>query len=93
MNKPEVINQITFIILLILNLLIAPVYAGVTGTITGHVNNGLTGESLPGVQVIIDGSNRGAICDVSGVFYIVNIPPGKYDLRFEMIGYSKKVVM
>ncbi len=80
------------IIFFILFALCSPVIGGITGTITGHVNNGLTGESLPGVQVIIEGSNRGAICDVSGVFYIVNIPPGKYDLRFEMIGYSKKVV-
>ncbi len=79
---------------LIILLIILPsfIQAGISGTITGHVLEAESGEGLPGVQVIIEGSNRGAICDASGTFILVNIPPGKYDLRFEMIGYTKKVV-
>lgn len=65
---------------------------GITGTITGHVVESESGERLAGVQVIIEGSNRGAICDATGTFILVNIPPGKYNIRFEMMGYSKKVM-
>ncbi len=70
----------------------ATLFAGISGTISGHVSDGSSGEALPGVQVIINGSDRGAVCDASGIFILVNIPPGHYDLRFEMIGYAKQIV-
>jgi len=80
-------NIFIFCITLSINL-----FAGISGTISGHVTEGSTGEALAGVQVIIEGSDRGAVCDASGIFILVNIPPGHYDLRFEMIGYSKQIV-
>ena len=67
-------------------------YGGISGTISGHVTIGQTGEPLAGVQVIIDGTNRGAVCDATGTFILANVSPGNYDLRFEMIGYTKKVL-
>ncbi len=67
-------------------------FAGISGTISGHITDASTGEMLTGVQVIIDGSDRGAVSDASGTFILVNIPPGNYDLRFEMIGYSNQLV-
>jgi outer membrane receptor for ferrienterochelin and colicin len=88
---PPKFFNLALIFLLIL-LLSTNLFAGISGTISGHVSEGSTGEPLAGVQVIIDGSNRGAVCDASGTFILVNIPPGHYDLRFEMIGYSKQIV-
>lgn len=67
-------------------------FAGVSGTITGHVTDQQTGESLPGVQVILQDSNRGAICDANGTYILINVPPGQYSVRFEMIGYTKQVI-
>ena len=67
-------------------------HGGISGTITGHVTESESGEALAGVQVIIEGSDRGAICDASGTFILINIPPGKYDIRFEMIGYTKQII-
>ncbi|MCF7922964.1 MAG: TonB-dependent receptor, partial [Candidatus Marinimicrobia bacterium] len=84
------LKKLIFIIVSI--LLAMPVFGGISGTISGHVVDGSTKDPLVGVQVIIDGSDRGAVCDASGTFILVNVPPGHYDLRFEMIGYSKQIV-
>jgi len=66
--------------------------AGVSGTITGQVTDEESGDPLIGVQVILEGSGRGAITDSDGIYILINIPPGSYDLRFEMIGYGKHIV-
>ncbi len=62
--------------------------AGVTGKITGTVKDAETGEVLPGVNVILQGTSRGAATDVSGQYTILNIPPGRYTLKVSYIGYA-----
>lgn len=62
--------------------------AQTTGKINGHVEDAKTGEPLAGVNIIIEGTNMGAAADVNGDFFILNIPPGKYTLRAQMIGYE-----
>ena len=39
-------------------------------TITGQITDGKTGESLPGVNVVIEGTTTGVITDISGKFTI-----------------------
>ncbi len=62
--------------------------AQTTGKIKGHVKDAKTGEPLAGVNILIEGTFSGAAADMNGDFYILNVPPGKYILRAQMIGYK-----
>ena len=64
------------------------VFAGTTGKISGSVKDAETGEVLPGVNIVIKGTNFGAATDLSGNYFIVNIAPGNYSLSASMIGYE-----
>ncbi len=67
-------------------------FAGTTGKIAGKVTDAETGQPLPGVSVIIDGTTMGAATNVDGSYAILNVPPGTYNIKFSMIGYEKVVV-
>ncbi len=62
--------------------------AQTTGKIAGKVTDQKTGDSLPGVNIMIEGTTRGAVSDFNGDFYIINVPPGTYTLRATLIGYE-----
>ena len=66
--------------------------AGTTGKISGRVTE-TTGDPLPGANVVIDidGVKRAGITDENGEYFIINIPPGTYDIETVMMGYSKSV--
>jgi len=64
------------------------VYADVTGKIAGRVVDAKTGEPLPGVNVIIIGTQMGAATDMNGYYFIVNVPVGKYSIKASMISYA-----
>ncbi len=92
-------NKIFFILLLLSTTL----FAGTTGKIAGKVTDAATGEPLPGVNVIITSvwlddievqmaEPLGAATNINGEYFITNIPPGVYTVRFSMIGYATKVV-
>lgn len=59
-----------------------------TGTITGTVVDGATGESLPGANVVVVGTQQGAITDTEGRFEITGIEPGTYAVRATFVGYE-----
>ncbi len=63
-------------------------FAGVTGKIAGRVLDKKTGEPLPGANIVVEGMSLGASADRDGVFYILQVPPGEYSVRAEMIGYT-----
>jgi outer membrane receptor protein involved in Fe transport len=62
------------------------------GRIAGRITDSQTGEPLPGSNVTIIGTMMGAAADAGGEYYILNIPPGRYELRASMIGYEAMVV-
>ena len=62
--------------------------AGTTGKITGLVRDASTGEPLIGANIIIERTSIGAATDVDGRYIILNIPPGVYDVKSMMIGYT-----
>ncbi len=62
------------------------VYSQEKGTVHGVVKDGDTGETLIGVNVIVD-STTGVSTDVNG-FYSLSLPRGKYQLAFRYIGYE-----
>lgn len=63
-------------------------YGGVTGKIAGIVYDEDSGEPLAGANVVIEGTTLGATTDRNGEYYIINIPPGKYTVKFIYIGYQ-----
>jgi hypothetical protein len=60
---------------------------GITGKINGYVTN-QNGEPLPGANIILEGTNRGAAADQSGYYVILNIAPETYSVTAQMIGYK-----
>jgi outer membrane receptor protein involved in Fe transport len=64
------------------------VMAGTTGKIAGKIIDSKSKEPLIGVNVLIVGTTMGAATDVDGNYFILNIPPGVYQLRASLVGYS-----
>lgn len=64
------------------------VFAGTTGKISGKIIDKSTGEVLIGANVLIVGTSMGSSSDVDGNYFILNIPPGEYQVKASMIGYS-----
>ncbi len=62
-------------------------FAGTTGKIAGKVTDKSSGEPLPGVNVIIEGTTLGAATDINGDFYILNVPVGTYTVKVVYVGY------
>jgi outer membrane receptor protein involved in Fe transport len=67
-------------------------YPGQTGKIAGKVTDQETGQPLPGVNVIIEGTTLGAATDLEGDYVVLNVPPGTYSLKASMIGYAARRV-
>ncbi|MBN1424348.1 TonB-dependent receptor [Candidatus Fermentibacteria bacterium] len=65
-----------------------PALAGTTGKLAGKVTDNANGEPLIGAYVIIEELGAGAIADESGEYAILNLPPGIYTVRSEMMGFS-----
>ncbi len=62
--------------------------AAITGKIAGVVVDERTGEPLPGANVIVEGTDRGAACDADGYYYIIRLEPGTYNVQARMMGYT-----
>jgi outer membrane receptor protein involved in Fe transport len=76
---------LTCIILFVFN---QGVFAAITGKIAGTVKDSETGESLPGTNIILLGTEMGAATDIDGDYFILNVPPGVYSLQARMMGYE-----
>ena len=76
-------------LLLFVALLIpAFVFAQSSGKIAGVVKDKSTGEPLPGVNVVIEGTTMGSATDIDGYYVILNVPVGVYTLKASYIGYK-----
>ncbi|UCE07924.1 MAG: TonB-dependent receptor, partial [bacterium] len=64
------------------------IYAQTTGKIAGKVTDATTGDPLIGANVFIEGTTLGAAAGPEGEFFIINVPPGLYSLRVQMMGYE-----
>ena len=65
--------------------------AGTTGKIAGKVvdqNN----QPLIGCNIMIKGTSLGAATNLNGEYFILNIPPGTYDVTASMIGFGSVTV-
>ncbi|TES93176.1 MAG: TonB-dependent receptor [Candidatus Cloacimonadota bacterium] len=80
--------KIPFVTALLLIFSISIAFAGVTGKISGRITDASTGEPLPGVNVVIDGTSMGGAANVNGQYFILNVPVGTFSLTATMIGYK-----
>jgi outer membrane receptor protein involved in Fe transport len=83
-NTSRIFLQTLAIIIVSANLCLSQT----TGKIAGIIEDETTGEPLAGVNVYIEGTNMGGSTDLDGAFFIINIPPGTYDVTVQMIGYK-----
>jgi len=56
--------------------------------LSGKIIDQVTGESLTGVKVILEGTNEIAYTDFDGDFSFSTVKPGKYDVRIDYISYN-----
>jgi len=79
---------------ILLLILLAPfiIYSGTTGKLAGTIKDAQTGEPLVGANVIIEGTNFGAATNVNGEYVILNISPGRYNVKFSFIGYETTIM-
>ena len=56
--------------------------------VSGKISDQRSGESLPGANVVLTGTNLGAAADAEGYFEINNVPTGSYELMATFIGYE-----
>ena len=87
MNFSFQINRFFILCLIFLQFM----FAGTTGKISGKVvdeNN----QPLIGCNIVVKGTSLGAATNIKGEYFILNIPPGKYDLTASMIGYGTVTV-
>ncbi|MCH8963068.1 MAG: carboxypeptidase-like regulatory domain-containing protein, partial [Bacteroidetes bacterium] len=72
----------------LLLLVCGPVLAAYgQGKIAGRVTD-TTGEALIGVNILIEGTQQGAVTDTGGHYVILNVRPGAYTLAFSYIGFQ-----
>lgn len=74
---------------LLLILFSASAVFGQNGTVTGVVRDSQSSETLPGANVIIQGTTVGAITDINGR-YTLSVPAGASTLVASFIGYNSE---
>ncbi len=80
-----------FILLITFSLYLQQASAGTTGKISGRVVD-KQNQPLPGANIVLTGTSLGSAADLDGYFNIIKVPPGKYEVRFDFIGYKIRIV-
>ncbi len=62
------------------------------GKLSGKVVDADTREPLIGANVILVNSEAGAATNIDGEYFILNITPGTYSVKFSYVGYAPKTV-
>jgi outer membrane receptor protein involved in Fe transport len=85
--------KLRILILFVLSNLITTVcLSQTTGKITGKISDVETSEVLIGVNIMLLGTNLGTASDINGDFFLLNLPPGSYNLSMSMIGYKNIII-
>jgi len=81
-------ENITSIIFLMLFFFFADSYSQeAKGIIYGSVKDVISLQPLPGVNILVIGTNIGAASDAEGNYRIEGLEPGTYQLRISSVGY------
>ena len=69
-------------------LLTIPVSLFSQATVSGRVTDAETGQSLPGANVVVEGTTFGAAANATGDYSISNVPSGTQTVTASVIGYG-----
>lgn len=75
------------LVVLLLFIISGPIWAGVTGKITGIVLDSETGNPVENATVIIANTEYGASTTLDGEYLIVNVRPGRYSVTASRVDY------
>ncbi|MBD3288884.1 TonB-dependent receptor [candidate division KSB1 bacterium] len=81
-------SKVFTVLALLLIFIFSNAFTQTTGKISGRVIDKDTGDPLVGSNIIIEGTQMGAASDMKGHFFIINVPPGTYNVIARMIGYG-----
>lgn len=65
---------------------------GQQGTVTGTVMDSTSNAPLPGANVQLVGTEKGAATNAEGSYTISGVSPGTYDVRASFVGFDPEVV-
>ena len=82
------LNSYAKVLFILMPLLL---FGGTVGKVSGRITDVETNEALCGVDVFISAFEIGGATDEDGYFFILNVPPGKYDVESSMIGYRSEI--
>ncbi len=74
--------------LFLILFLLSNSFGGTKGKITGRILDKSNGDPLIGANAVLLKTELGAATDEDGVFFIINIPAGEYELEVTYIGYK-----
>ena len=78
--------RITTLLLFLLTSLTA--LAQNNATVAGTVRDRATQEALPGVSIVLEGTDFGTTTDAEGRYRLPGVPAGAYNLRATFVGYD-----
>lgn len=86
-------NGLTYLLLMVLTLAMSFVHGQGTETISGVVKDYSNGDALPGVNVLVRGTNNGTVTDIDGR-YTLSVPSDDNNivLIFSFVGYVSEEV-
>jgi hypothetical protein len=67
---------------------VLPANAQTTGKISGTVVDAASGDPLPGVNVVIEGTTQGTATNGEGYYVIIGVRPGIYTISASMVGFA-----
>lgn len=73
-------------LLVLQNLALAGVGGKLAGTVISQED-----DAMVGVNVVVEGTYLGTATDENGEYFILNVPPGNYTVKFMMMGYKTAV--
>ena len=68
----------------------SPSPSAVTISLTGKVTDAVTGETLTGAMVEVEGTQISVFTDLEGAFSISQLKSGTYNLKVKYISYEDK---
>lgn len=84
--KSKITSMVVFLVLTMFFSL--QLHAQTTGKIAGILLDANSNEPLAGANIFLEGTSMGAAVGLDGSFYIINVPPGLYDINAQMLGYK-----
>ena len=87
-------RKTALILIILIALCVNSIYAGTAGKLAGRVKNE-TGAGLGYVNVVVSENGKkvaGIQTKENGSYMIINIPPGVYDVKYQLLSYAPLTV-